>query len=260
MRGLSLHWNLCEGAFGFLDGFGACSLSITECTGLTTDAQLLPIAASCLSSCSNETGCTIPMIGHILTESDACPQGVPSALLMTLVDLPWAPLLAYSLAVFNLFINPGFNLAPDAAWADRFPIPEYLACWLQSFILLRAVYFVLKNVGDSRAGPLALGHGGCGFLLFNTIGLSGTVVAALAPIVATLIAISRGVLRENEAIKAEAGHSAERTTLSMARNVQVLPLLAVIVTVLLMTVGTLGLVFITIPALIFLCHVTISFS
>jgi hypothetical protein len=78
-----------------------------------------------------------------------------------------------------------------------------------------------------------------------------------AVMVATLIAISRGVLRENEAIKAEAGHSAERTTLSMARNVQVLPLLAVIVTVLLMTVGTLGLVFVTIPALIFLCHVTI---
>jgi hypothetical protein len=243
VAGFAQHWDLCEDAFGFLDGYGACSLSLTECATLTSDAQLLPVAAECLDSCSDGTGCTVPTIGRLLKESGACAEAPPAALLMTLMDLPFGPLLSFGLAYFNLCVTPGFKFSPKAALADRYPLPEYIGTWLQSLILLRAVYFTLKHVDPVHQGST------CGFLLFNTMALFGAVAATLAPIGAMLTATRRGI----DAVRDEKGNTARL----VATLALVLPSCACYGTVLLMVVGTVPLFMTAIPALVALLPITL---
>ena len=95
---------------------------------------------------------------------------------MTLVDLPWGPPLSLGLAIVNFKISGFFNYAKDAPFADRYPLPEYLGATLQSFILLQSIYFTLKHVDPAHQGST------CGFLVFNTMSLTGAVATTLAPI------------------------------------------------------------------------------
>jgi len=236
VRDFALNWDLCADAFGFLDGFGACSLSLTECADLTSDAQLLPVAAECLDSCSEETGCPVPMLGRLLNASGACAQGVPPAILMTLVDLPWGPLLSFGLAIVNLKINGGFNYAKEATLADRYPLPEYLGAWLQCFILLQAIYFTLKHVDPAHQGST------CGFLVFNTMSLTGAVAATMAPIGATLAATARGLAEGNS---------------KLAMLASVPPAIAGGASLLLMAAGALPLFVTALPCLIIQPHIVI---
>jgi hypothetical protein len=217
---------------------------------LTSNAHLLPVAAECLDSCSEETGCTMPMLGRLLNASGACPQGAPPVILMSLVDLPWGPLITYGLGLLSLLTNPGFNFGKGATWADHYPLPEYLGAWLQSFILLQADYSVLKHVGSAADQGAA-----CQFLLFNTMAITSSAAVALAPISAIFSAYRKGYgPRDSDA-------SSFAPVVTKARAVGLLalafPLIVAYLSIMLMAVGAISLFVTAIPAAFAFLHISI---
>jgi hypothetical protein len=96
------------------------------------------------------------------------------------------------------------------------------------------MYFTLKHVDPAHQGST------CGFLVYNTMSLTGAVAATMAPIGATLAAIGRGD-----------GNS------KLAKLAAVLPSIAGGASLLLMAAGALPLVVTALPALIIQPHIVI---
>jgi hypothetical protein len=232
------HWGVCEDAFGFLDKYGACAISITACPKFTTDEQLLPVAAECLSSCSLESGCIVPMIGKLINDTGICPQGVPPAILNTMLDLPFGPVLPPALAAFSYLTTSAYNFADDAPFIDRYPLPEYIGAWVQAYICIGASLTVIRE--SSGQGST------CGFLIFNTLGLSSTVAGTVISIAIICRESARGMDKHGASWASKFGN-----------NVMKFPAYVATVAIFFMICGAIPLFVTALPALIAFVHVTV---
>jgi hypothetical protein len=241
MQGFSLHWDECSGAFEFINTHGAaCSLSMLECAALTTSAQLLPVAALCLDSCSEDDGCSVPMLGRLLASSGAC-ESVPSSALNAMVDLPYAPLLGMGYGLLSMYApwSVPFKFGPKSRLFTRFPVGEYAGALIQCLLLLRAAYFTVRRVSDAQNST-------CGFLLFNTLTLYSSVTISFAQIASTLDRIKRGLETNGEG-----------TPAAVAKGAGFLMVFITSIVMFPVLLGALAIVFTSIPALVGFIHVTL---
>jgi hypothetical protein len=184
VRGFAQNWDVCTVPFEFLDSYGACSISVVECAELTTDPRLRPVAAECLKSCSEESGCSLSSLGKLLNTSGVCSE-FPPGYLSTILS-PWAPVAGLLNAAVNMILTAPYNFAVTEKLSDRFPIADYVGAWIQCLVLFRCIYLTIEHTIKTSSST-------CGFLLFSSWALSAGVSVPLAQVAAVYGHISHGL-------------------------------------------------------------------